>query len=63
MATKSILKTVDIRTEKSARRLADALEHASGQHAKPVECSQAVYTASAEDARRIFGRSRLTGNS
>jgi len=63
MATKSMLKTVDIRTEKSARRLANALEHASGQSVKPVKYSRAVYTASAEDVRRIFGRSRSTGNS
>ena len=63
MATKSILKTVDIWTEKSAKRLADALEHASGQNAKPVKYSQAVYTSSTEDIRRIFGRSRSTGNS
>lgn len=31
MATKSILKTVDIRTERSAKRLANALEHAKGK--------------------------------
>lgn len=55
MATKSILKTVDIRTERSAKRLANALEHAKGKSAKPVELSRSVYTASAEDVRKLFG--------
>jgi len=55
MATKSILKTVDIRTERSAKRLANALEHAKGKSAKPVEHSRSVYTASVEDVRKLFG--------
>lgn len=55
MATKSILKTVDIRTERGAKRLANALEHAKGKSAKPVEHSRSVYTASAEDVRKLFG--------
>lgn len=54
MATKSILKTVDIRTEKSARRLANALENASNKAAKQVKYSRSVSTASAEDVRKMF---------
>ena len=54
MATKSILKTVYIKNDESAKRLASALENASKKRAKQVKYSRSVSTASAEDIRKMF---------
>ena len=54
MATKSILKTVIIKDNTSAKRLATALEQASKKTAKPVSQSRAYTYASDEDIRKMF---------
>lgn len=58
MATKSILKSVNIKNRKSALGLVNALENASGKHAKPVARSKSFSDASREDIRKMFGDSK-----
>jgi len=55
MATKSILKTVHIKHKKSALRLVNALENASGKRSKPIVVSKAHTDASKEEIKRMFG--------
>ncbi len=55
MATKSILKTIHIKTPKNAQRLTAALENASGKSAKDVALRRSVSDASRDDICRMFG--------
>lgn len=55
MATKSILKNIHIKSQKSSKALIRALENAKGKGYKPVEYSRSVSEASREDIRKIFG--------
>ena len=58
MATKSILKSINIKDRKSARSLVNALENASGKHAKDVVRSRSFSDASREDIRKMFGEKK-----
>lgn len=54
MATKSVLKSVNLRTRKSATALVQALERAKARKTRPVK-SQRVFTdASREEIRSMF---------
>lgn len=55
MATKSILKNVNLKSKKSIQALANALENASEKHSQPVKHQRAVSEASREDIRKMFG--------
>ncbi len=55
MATKSILKNIDIRDKKSAFALINALENASKKHAQPVTKSRGFSDASVDDIQKMFG--------
>lgn len=55
MATKSVLKTINIKDKKSALLLVQALENASGRFSKPVVKDRAFSDASREDIRKMFG--------
>lgn len=55
MATKSILKTIHIRSPKCAKRLVSALENAAGKASAEVHLRQAVSDASRSDIRKMFG--------
>jgi hypothetical protein len=54
MATKSILKTVCIRSKKSALRLVKALESTSAKRPKQISFSRPYSDASREDIRKMF---------
>ena len=54
MATKSVLKSVNLRTRKSATALVMALERAKARKTRPVK-SQSMFTdASREEIRSMF---------
>lgn len=53
MATKSILKNITIKKEKSCRDLVNALEYASGKREKEVS-APAAHNASVEEIRKMF---------
>ena len=55
MATKSILKNITIKNQKSAKALVSALENASKKSSKKVEYSKGVSKASKQDINKIFG--------
>lgn len=55
MATKSVLKSIEIRDKKTAQALISALENAKGKHAKPVEHQRAFSDATRDEVRKIFG--------
>lgn len=55
MATKSVLKTIDIKSRKSALALVNALENAKGKHAQPVVKTRTFSDASREEIRKMFG--------
>lgn len=56
MATKSVLKTVDIKTRDSALALVNALENAKGKHTRPVAANRSFSDASREEIRKMFGK-------
>lgn len=58
MATKSVLKSVDIKTRKSALALVNALENAKGKHAQPVVNNRTFTDASRDEIRKMFGDSK-----
>lgn len=58
MATKSILKNIDIKTPSAARSLVSALENAKGKCAKPVVNNRTFSDASREEIRKMFGDSK-----
>lgn len=53
MATKSILKQVTIRNDKSGKMLANALEHAANKKVKEVDVRK-PHIASVEDVKEMF---------
>ena len=55
MATKSVLKNIDIKTPAAARALVNALENAQGKYAQPVENNRAFSDADREEIRKMFG--------
>lgn len=55
MATKSILKTIHIKTPKNAQRLTSALENAAGKAAKKVELTRGASDASRDEISKMFG--------
>jgi len=54
MATKSILKNVNIKTNSSARKLASALEQSKQKSSESVVQSRAYHYANSEDIKKIF---------
>lgn len=55
MATKSILKNVNIKTADDAKRFVEAMEHTENKKAKDVVISRTCSEASKEDIKRMFG--------
>ncbi len=55
MATKSVLKSVEIKSKEAAHSLIVALENAEGKHAKPVVVQRSFSNASREELRKMFG--------
>ena len=55
MATKSILKTIHIKNQKSALALVNALENANGKAKKRVSMTRSYSDASREEIKKIFG--------
>ena len=51
MATKSVLKNIDVKTRKSAL----ALVNAQGKYAQPVVNNRTFTDASKEEIRKMFG--------
>lgn len=56
MATKSILKSIQIKDKKSAAKLANALENASGKKAKEIKYNRSFSDASRDDIRKMFSK-------
>lgn len=55
VATKSVLKNVDIKTRESALALVNALENAKGKHAQQVSKTRTFSDASRDEIRKMFG--------
>jgi iron(III) transport system ATP-binding protein len=55
MATKSILKNININKRKDANQLISALEQADNKSSKTVTISRTLSEATREDIRRVFG--------
>lgn len=55
MATKSILKNINIKSRKTTVSLLNALENAKKKGSKKFEYSRGIRTASSEDIKKIFG--------
>lgn len=55
MATKSVLKTVDITSKKLANGFVQALESAQGKHSKDVKFSRTVKTLRKDEISSFFG--------
>lgn len=58
MATKSILKSVNIKTNHAAVRLADAMEYAKDRPGRKVDFQRPVSDATAEDIIKMFGQKK-----
>lgn len=56
MATKSILKNINIRTKHAAVRLADAMEYSKNFGNRPVEFQRSVSDATRDDILKMFGK-------
>lgn len=54
MATKSILKTVYVKDNEAAKRLANALENASQKKSESVNYKRSVSTATRKEIREMF---------
>jgi len=55
VATKSVLKNVDVKTRDSALALVNALENAKGKHAQHIKKTRVFSDASREEIRKMFG--------
>lgn len=55
MATKSVLKNVDIKTRASALALVSALENAKGKSSQPVVQNRTFTDADKEEIQKMFG--------
>ena len=58
MATKSILKNIDIKNQKLGKSLIRALEKASGKTAKNVELSRMYRVIRGDDIKKVFGENQ-----
>ena len=58
MATKSILKTVYIKDNETARRLVNALENAANKTDKEVHFKRSASTATREEIKEMFKEER-----
>ena len=58
MATKSILKTIHIKSPKSANRLVSALENASGKSYEIVKLTRPASDASRNEISKMFGQEK-----
>lgn len=58
MATKSILKTVYIKDNETAKKLANALENACRKNEKTVHFKRSVSTATRKEIREMFKQER-----
>ena len=58
MATKSVLKNIDVKTREAALALVNALENASGKHAQEVEKKRTFSDAHKEEIRKMFGATK-----
>ena len=56
VATKSILKTVDIKNPKLGKSMIQALENASGKQAQDIQLSRTYEDVKGDKIRRIFGK-------
>lgn len=54
MATKSVLKSVNLRTRKSATALVTALERAKERKVRPIKSPRVFNDASREEIRSMF---------
>jgi len=55
MATKSILKNIDIKNQRLGRAFASALENAENKTSKEVNFSKTCTTATRSQVKNIFG--------
>lgn len=55
MATKSVLKNIEIKKPANARAFANALENAQRKRAETVRIKKAFSDASRDDIRKMFG--------
>ena len=55
MATKSILKNVDIKDKKLGKSLVVALEHAAGKSSKKIIMNRSYKDIHGEDIKKVFG--------
>lgn len=58
MATKSVLKTVDVKSKNAALSLVNALENAKGKHTQHVKTTRTFSDANREEMRKMFGESK-----
>lgn len=58
MATKSIMKNIDIHDKKLGKNLIVALENASGKQGKEVQLSRTYSEAKGEQIKKIFGNNK-----
>ncbi|ACB84405.1 hypothetical protein [Natranaerobius thermophilus] len=58
MATKSILKNINIRRKSFCRNFINALENAKGRKSKEVKLSRPVTEIKGEKIKEIFGNER-----
>lgn len=56
MATKSLLKNVDIKYKKLGKSLVIALENAAGKHAKDVQLSRTYEDVKGDKLKSILGK-------
>ena len=54
MATKSVLKNIDVKTRDSALALVNALENAKGKHSQNVVPSRTFSYANKDEIRKMF---------
>lgn len=59
MATKSILKNIDIKDKKLGKSLVIALENAAGKHAKDVQLTRTYEDVWGDKLRSILNNERL----
>lgn len=58
MATKSILKNIDIKDKNMCRLLVNALENAQEKKSVEVKMSKPVWEVKRDDIKKIFGSSK-----
>lgn len=54
MATKSVLKNIDVKTLPAARALTNALENAKGKYSQPVINNRSFSDANRAEIRKMF---------